>query len=32
LIVVEGAGHDDIHRFPSYLDALAARLIAAGNP
>jgi uncharacterized protein len=32
LIVVEGAGHDDIHRFPRYLDALAARLIAAGNP
>ena len=32
LIVVEGAGHDDIHRFPRYLDALAARLIAAGSP
>jgi len=32
LIVVDGAGHDDIHRFPAYLDSLAARLIAAGNP
>jgi uncharacterized protein len=32
LIVVEGAGHNDIHRFPSYLDALAARLIAVGKP
>ena len=32
LIAVEGAGHNDIHRFPSYLDALAARLIAAGAP
>jgi uncharacterized protein len=32
LIVVEGAGHNDIHRFPDYLDVLAARLIAAGNP
>jgi len=31
LIVVEGAGHNDIHRFPSYLDALSARLIAAGT-
>ena len=31
LVVVEGAGHDDIHRFPSYLDALAARLIAIGG-
>jgi alpha-beta hydrolase superfamily lysophospholipase len=31
LIVVEGAGHDNIHRFPSYLDALAARLIAAAK-
>jgi uncharacterized protein len=31
LIVVDGAGHDDIQRFPSYLDALAARLIAAAN-
>jgi uncharacterized protein len=32
LVVVEGAGHNDIHRFPSYLDTLAARLIAsAGN-
>lgn len=32
LIVVEGAGHDDIHRFPTYLDALAARLKATGGP
>ena len=31
LIVVEGAGHNDIHRFPGYLDALAARLVAAGG-
>lgn len=32
LIVVEGAGHNDIHRFPAYLDALAARLIAVARP
>jgi uncharacterized protein len=32
LIVVDGAGHDDIHRFPAYLDSLAARLIAVGKP
>ncbi len=32
LIVVDGAGHNDIQRFPAYLDVLAARLIAAGQP
>ena len=32
LIVVEGAGHDDIHRFPGYLDALAAHLLAVNKP
>ena len=31
LIVVEGAGHNDIDRFPSYRDALAARLTAAAG-
>ncbi len=29
LLVVPGAGHGDIHKFPVYLDGLAARLIAA---
>jgi pimeloyl-ACP methyl ester carboxylesterase len=28
----DGAEHNDIHRFPNYLDALSARLLAAGNP
>jgi uncharacterized protein len=31
LLVVPGAGHNDIHKFPVYLDGLAARLIAAGG-
>jgi alpha-beta hydrolase superfamily lysophospholipase len=31
LLVVPGAGHNDIHKFPVYLDGLAERLIAAGN-
>ncbi len=26
LLVIEGAGHNDLHRFPSYLDGLAAAL------
>ena len=26
LLVTDGAGHNDIHRFPAYLDGLAARL------
>jgi pimeloyl-ACP methyl ester carboxylesterase len=26
LLVVDGAGHNDIHQFPAYLDGLAARL------
>jgi pimeloyl-ACP methyl ester carboxylesterase len=26
LVVVDGAGHDDIHAFPAYLDAVAERL------
>lgn len=26
LVLIDGAGHNDIHRFPAYLDALAARL------
>ena len=26
LLVIDGAGHNDIHRFPAYLDGLAARL------
>jgi alpha-beta hydrolase superfamily lysophospholipase len=31
LLVVPGAGHSDIHKFPVYLDGLAARLIAAAG-
>jgi alpha-beta hydrolase superfamily lysophospholipase len=31
LIVVEGAGHNDIHTFPAYLDPLAARLGQIGR-
>jgi alpha-beta hydrolase superfamily lysophospholipase len=31
LVVVAGAGHSDIHRFPAYLDALAARVTALGE-
>jgi uncharacterized protein len=31
LLVVPGAGHNDIHKFPVYLDGLAARLISAGG-
>ena len=31
LLVVPGAGHNDIHKFPVYLDGLAARLIAAAG-
>jgi alpha-beta hydrolase superfamily lysophospholipase len=27
LLTIEGAGHHDIHRFPAYVDPLAARLI-----
>jgi pimeloyl-ACP methyl ester carboxylesterase len=34
LVIVDGAGHSDIHRFPDYLDALAARLarVASAPP
>ena len=31
LLVVEGAGHNDIHEFPAYLDGLAARLNQAAR-
>ncbi len=31
LLIVPGAGHNDIHKFPAYLDGLAARLIAAAD-
>jgi pimeloyl-ACP methyl ester carboxylesterase len=31
LLVVPGAGHSDIHKFPVYLDGLASRLIAAAG-
>jgi alpha-beta hydrolase superfamily lysophospholipase len=31
LLVVPGAGHGDIHKFPVYLDGLAARLITAAG-
>jgi pimeloyl-ACP methyl ester carboxylesterase len=27
LLIVEGAGHNDIHSYPAYFDALAARLL-----
>ncbi len=26
LVLIDGAGHNDIHRFPAYVDAIAARL------
>lgn len=32
LLEVEGAGHNDIHRYPEYLDGLAARLASLGAP
>lgn len=31
LLVVEGAGHNDIHLFPTYLEPLATRLRAVGR-
>jgi len=31
LLVIAGVGQGDIHRFPGYLDGLAARLIAAAG-
>ena len=31
LLVVEGAGHTNIHRYPEYLDGLAARMIRAAD-
>ncbi len=31
LLVIEGAAHNDIHQFPSYLDGLAARLNQAAD-
>ena len=30
LLIVEGAGHNNIHQFPAYLDGLADRLIKVG--
>jgi len=32
LLIIQGAGHNDIHTFPTYLDGLADRLkrIAGG--
>ncbi len=32
LLLVDGAGHNDLHQFPVYLDALAERLKRAGLP
>ncbi|MEO8676066.1 MAG: alpha/beta hydrolase, partial [Casimicrobiaceae bacterium] len=34
LVLVDGASHNDIHNFPAYLDALAARLahLTPGQP
>jgi len=31
LVVIEGAGHNDIQRFPAYVDLLAARLSTAAG-
>lgn len=31
ILIVPGAGHNDIHRFPAYLDGLSARLIATAD-
>jgi hypothetical protein len=31
LLAIDGAGHNDIHRFPAYLDGLADRLIKLGG-
>jgi alpha-beta hydrolase superfamily lysophospholipase len=31
LVLVDGAGHNDIQRFPAYLDALAGRLARVGT-
>jgi fermentation-respiration switch protein FrsA (DUF1100 family) len=31
MVVVEGAGHVNIHQFPAYLDALADRLVRVGG-
>ena len=31
LLVIDGAGPNDIHRFPAYLDGLADRLIKLGG-
>ena len=31
LLVIDGAGHNDIHRFPAYLDGLADRLVKLGG-
>jgi pimeloyl-ACP methyl ester carboxylesterase len=31
LLVVDGAGHNDIHQFPAYLDGLADRLVRIGG-
>jgi len=31
LLVIDGAGHNDIHRFPSYTDGLATRLLTIGG-
>ena len=31
LIIVEGAGHGDIHRFPAYIDGLAERMAKVGG-
>jgi uncharacterized protein len=31
ILVIEGAGHNNIHEFPSYIDGLAERLIKVGG-
>lgn len=31
LLLIQGAGHNNIHEFPAYLDGLAIRLIAAAD-
>jgi alpha-beta hydrolase superfamily lysophospholipase len=32
LVLIDGAGHNDIHRFPAYLEAIAARLEQLPKP
>jgi len=31
MLVIEGAGHNNIHEFPTYIDGLAERLVKVGG-